>query len=81
MATPLDKPDLVIRNARLIDGTGAPARPGDLAVSDDRIVALGDLGRVSGAQEVDAGGRALEQREQLRVWYDGKREDPADLEN
>ncbi|MFM9956332.1 MAG: hypothetical protein ACKVVO_19955, partial [Opitutaceae bacterium] len=35
--------DLVIRRASLIDGTGAPAVTGDLAIRGDRIVALGEL--------------------------------------
>jgi len=51
--------DLVIRDARIVDGTGAPARAGDIAVTDDRIVALGDLARVAGAREIHAGGRAV----------------------
>lgn len=53
------RPDLIIRNALLIDGTGAPAVRGDLGVKDDRIVGLGDLSQVQGAREIDAGGRAL----------------------
>ncbi len=53
------KPDLIIRNARLIDGSGAPSRIGDLAVADDRIVALGELKGTHGAREIDAGGKAL----------------------
>ena len=32
--------DTVIRNARIIDGTGAPERTGDVAIRDGRIVAL-----------------------------------------
>lgn len=51
--------DLIIRNARIIDGTGNPSFKGDLAVSDDRISALGDLSKEQGAQEVDAGGKVL----------------------
>ncbi len=51
--------DLVIRNARLIDGTGAPSRRGGLAVTDDRISALGDVSALGAALEVDAGGKAL----------------------
>ncbi len=35
--------DVLVRNGTLIDGTGAPARTADLAVVDDRIVAVGDL--------------------------------------
>ena len=33
--------DLVIRNAQIVDGTGRPAFPGDLAVSKGKIVAVG----------------------------------------
>ncbi len=51
--------DFVIRGARLIDGTGAPSRQGDLAVADDRIVALGALNGLEAAREIDAGGKAL----------------------
>ena len=53
------KSDLIIRNARLIDGTGAPSRPGDLAVADDRILALGALNGLQAGREIDAGGLAL----------------------
>ena len=50
--------DLVIENARLIDGTGAPARHGSLAVADGRIAAVGrDVG--SGRARVDAQGLVL----------------------
>lgn len=50
--------DLVIRNARLVDGTGAPAVAGDLAVKGDRIAAVGRVvGR--GRLEIDAAGRVL----------------------
>ncbi|MDA0225470.1 MAG: amidohydrolase family protein, partial [Proteobacteria bacterium] len=50
--------DLLIRGATLIDGTGAPARVADLAVSDGRITAMG---AVTGAAKrtIDADGLAL----------------------
>ncbi|MFQ5626122.1 MAG: amidohydrolase family protein, partial [Methyloligellaceae bacterium] len=53
------KADLIIRNAMLIDGTGAPGTPGDLAVTDERITAIGPSLACSAAEEVDAGGKAL----------------------
>ncbi len=36
--------DLLIRGGLLVDGTGAPAEYGDLAIRDGRIVAMGDVG-------------------------------------
>lgn len=51
--------DLVIRHATIVDGTGAPRYRGDVAVTGDRIVAVGDLGGMSGTEEVDAQGLAL----------------------
>lgn len=51
--------DLIIRDALLIDGTGAPGQRGDLAVDGDRIAALGDLSAAAGDREVLAQGRAL----------------------
>ena len=50
--------DLVIRNGTLVDGTGAPARPGDLAVQGDRIVAVGQVGG-RGRREIDAAGKTV----------------------
>ncbi len=51
--------DLCIRGARLIDGGGGPSGVGDLAVKDDRIVALGDIAGYRGGREIDATGLAL----------------------
>ena len=50
--------DLMIKNARIIDGTGAPWTLGDVAVQDGKIAAVGS---VSGAAKavVDAGQRYL----------------------
>jgi N-acyl-D-aspartate/D-glutamate deacylase len=50
--------DLIIDNARIVDGLGTPAREGALAVSDGRIAALGrDLGPAR--DRLDAGGLVL----------------------
>ena len=50
--------DLVITNARICDGLGSAIVPGDLAVRDGRISALGDdVG--SGREMIDAGGMVL----------------------
>ena len=47
--------DLVIRNGLIVDGSGLPARHGDVAIQGDRIVAVG--GRAPAAtREIDATG-------------------------
>ncbi|PJI44328.1 amidohydrolase family protein [Ferrovibrio sp.] len=51
--------DLAIRNARIFDGSGAAAVTGDVGVSGDRIVAVGDLGAQAADREIDAKGLAL----------------------
>ncbi len=50
------KHDLLIRNATIIDGTGAPRFKGDIAIDADRITAIGDLGAHQAQHEVDASG-------------------------
>jgi N-acyl-D-aspartate/D-glutamate deacylase len=39
--------DLLLRNASLVDGTGAPARPADVAVTGDRISAVAGPGELT----------------------------------
>ena len=51
--------DLIIRDATIFDGTGEPRRRGDVGVSGDRIVAMGDLSAASGEREVMATGKAI----------------------
>ncbi len=50
--------DLVIRGGLVVDGTGAPARPGDLAVADGRIAEVGVV-NARGQREIDAAGLAV----------------------
>lgn len=50
--------DLIVRDARVVDGTGAPAFAADVAVDGDRIAEIGPLS-ARGREEVDAGGRVL----------------------
>ena len=47
--------DLVIRNGTVIDGTGIPGRVADVAVSEGRIVAVGEVTE-QGENEIDASG-------------------------
>lgn len=46
--------DLLIRNGRVIDGSGAAWFYADVAVEDGRVVAIGDLKDTSAAQVIDA---------------------------
>ena len=50
--------DLLIKNARVIDGTGKPAYSGDVAINDGRIVETGDVSTDS-SRVIDADGLAV----------------------
>lgn len=50
--------DLVIRNGRVVDGTGNPARFADVAVKDGRIAAIGEVPG-KGKKELDARGQVV----------------------
>jgi imidazolonepropionase-like amidohydrolase len=58
-----DAPVIALTNARVIDGTGAPAREGQtLILRDGRIAALGATGSVpipSGAESIDLAGKSV----------------------
>ncbi len=47
--------DLIIRNGTIVDGTGAPARRGDVAITDGVISAVGEVDDHAG-RELDADG-------------------------
>ncbi len=50
--------DLVIRNGTVVDGTGLPSYRADVAVSGDRIVAIGRIAE-KGKEEIDASGQVV----------------------
>ncbi len=51
-----DACDLLLRGGTVIDGTGGPPRPADVAVAGDRISAVGRLDATRAAREIDASG-------------------------
>lgn len=48
--------DLVVTGGRVIDGTGAPARRADVAISGGRIAAIGAISRDAARETIDATG-------------------------
>ena len=51
--------DLIIRNGEVIDGMGQSRFRADVAITGDRITAIGDLSNDSAEREVDATGRIV----------------------
>jgi N-acyl-D-amino-acid deacylase len=51
--------DVLIRNARVVDGSGNPWFRADVAVKDGRIAAIGRLGNASANRTIDARGRVV----------------------
>jgi N-acyl-D-amino-acid deacylase len=51
--------DLIIRNAQIVDGSGAPGYSADLAISGGKIAAIGDLSAVDAIAVRDAQGLVL----------------------
>jgi len=49
--------DLVIRNGRVLDGTGTPWYSADVGIRGDRIVAVGNLEGATARRTIDAAGR------------------------
>jgi N-acyl-D-amino-acid deacylase len=48
--------NVVFRNATVYDGSGKPPAKGDVHVKGDKIAAVGKVGKVEGATEIDATG-------------------------
>ena len=51
--------DVIVRNGTIYDGTGAPPYVGDIAISGDRLAAIGELGSATATLEIDATGLAV----------------------
>ena len=51
------KTDLILLNALLIDGMGASSQYGDVAIRDDRLMAVGELKDLQAVLELDVGGK------------------------
>src|SRR6266567_3135525 len=51
--------DLIIRNGRVVDGSGGPAFNADVAIKGDRIARIGNLGRAKAKREIDARGQVV----------------------
>ena len=49
----------LIREALIVDGTGAPARSGDIRIDGEQIINLGDLEPIDGETVIDARGLTL----------------------
>lgn len=57
-ACPSDSPaDLLLRGGLVVDGSGAPGRIADVAITDGRIVSIG--GPVAARREIDVGGQVV----------------------
>ena len=50
--------DVLIKNASIIDGTGAPGYTADIGVIGERIVAIGPLHQANAELEIDASNKA-----------------------
>ncbi len=51
--------DCIIRNGRVIDGSGKPACFADVGIADKTIAAVGDLSACAARQTIDASGRVV----------------------
>jgi len=51
--------DILIRNGRIIDGTGSPWYSGDVGIKDGRIAAIGNLMEAKSDRSIDAKGMVI----------------------
>ena len=58
-AAPAVQYDTILRGGTVYDGSGGEPFVADLGIDDDRIVAIGDLGKASAELELDVSGLAV----------------------
>ena len=51
--------DILVKNGKIIDGTGSPWFYGDIGITGDTIVAIGDLSGKTASKTIDAKGLAV----------------------
>ena len=51
--------DLVIKNAKMVDGSGTPSRVADVAIQGDRIAEIGQIEAGQATRQIDASGKIL----------------------
>jgi len=51
--------DLVLRGGRVLDGTGSPEVPADVAIQDGKIAAVGQLGAAQAREALDVSGLTI----------------------
>ena len=51
--------DLILTNGRVMDGTGNPAFPADVAIQDGKIVAVSRVGNATAARTIDVKGKLI----------------------
>ena len=51
--------DWILRGGEVVDGSGRPRRRADVAIAGDRIAAVGVVGKVAGAREIDVTGKIV----------------------
>jgi N-acyl-D-amino-acid deacylase len=56
VATDILHADIVLMGGLVVDGSGRPAFPADVALRDDTIIAMGDLRKISAIQIIDVTG-------------------------
>jgi N-acyl-D-amino-acid deacylase len=59
MQKPIENADILIKGGSVVDGTGTPRIRADIAIKDDRIIAIGDLDPSKAGRIIDASNRIV----------------------